>query len=126
MKCEPGKVQVRTSLCDGSTYTDAMRKTFSVKWPIRVLRRGSKGNKYEVDYQKLLNLYPNFNDTNQKFYTKIVNSKTKNKKKKKPKSRAEQRKIYQELLNSGKVKNQTEIARRFGVSRAWISKYYPE
>jgi len=99
-----------------------MRKIFSVKWPIRVLRRGSKGNKCEIDYQKLLNLYPNFNDANQKFYTKVVNSETKKKKKKKPKSRAEQRKIYQELLDSGEVKNQAEIARKFGVSRAWISK----
>lgn len=66
-------------------------------------------------------MYPNFNDANQKFYTKVVNSETK-KKKKKPKSREEQRKIYQELLDSGEVKNQAEIARKFGVSRAWVSK----
>ena len=98
-----------------------MRKVFPLQWPIRVLRRGPKGNEYKIDYQKLLNLYPNFNDANQKFYTKFVNPKS-SKKKKKRKSRAEQRKIYQELLDSGKVKNQADIARKFGVSRAWVSK----
>ena len=105
-----------------STYTDDMRKIFPLQWPIRVLRRGNKGNEYEIDYQKLLDLYPNFNDANQKFYTKFVNSESSKKKKRKRKSRSEQRKIYQELLDSGKVKNQAEIARKFGVSRAWISK----
>ncbi len=82
--------------------------------------RGPKGNKYKIDYQKLLNLYPNFNDTNQKLYAKIVNSKAQ--KKKKRRSRAEQRKIFQELLAPGKVKNQAEIARKFDVSRVWVSK----
>ncbi len=106
----------------GSTYTDDMRKVFPLHWPIKVLRRGPKGNEYKIDYQKLLNLYPNFNDANQKFYTKFVNSEPSKKKKRKRKSRAEQRKIYQELLESGEVKNQAEIARKFGVSRAWISK----
>jgi DNA invertase Pin-like site-specific DNA recombinase len=66
-------------------------------------------------------LYPNFNDANQKFYTKFVNPEP-SKKKKKRKSRAEQRKIYQKLLDSGEVKNQAEIARKFGISRAWVSK----
>jgi DNA invertase Pin-like site-specific DNA recombinase len=67
-------------------------------------------------------LYPNFNDANQKFYTKFVNPEPSKKKKKKRKSRAEQRKIYQELLDSGEVKNQAEIARKFNVSRAWVTK----
>jgi DNA invertase Pin-like site-specific DNA recombinase len=66
-------------------------------------------------------LYPNFNDANQKFYTKFVNPDS-SKKKKKPKSRAEQRKIYPELLDSGEVGNKAEIACKFGVSRAWVSK----
>ncbi len=97
-----------------------MRKVFPLEWPIRVLRRGPKRNEYKVDYQKLFNLYPNFNDANQKFYTKFINSESSKKKKKQRKSRAKQRKIYQELLDSGKVKNQVEIARKFGVSRAWV------
>jgi len=103
------------------TYTDDMRKVFPLQWPIRVLRRDPKGNEYKIYYQKLLNLYPNFNDVNQKFYTKFINSKS-SKKKKKRKSRAEQRKFYQELLDLGEVKNQAEIAMKFGVSRAWVSK----
>jgi len=98
-----------------------MRKVFPLQWPIRVLRRDPKGNEYKIYYQKLLNLYPNFNDVNQKFYTKFINSKS-SKKKKKRKSRAEQRKFYQELLDLGEVKNQAEIAMKFGVSRAWVSK----
>ena len=104
-KCEPGKDQVRTLGSIGSTYTDNMRKVFPLQWPIRVLRRGPKGNMYKIDYQELLKLHPNFNDANQKFYTKFVNSELSKKKKKKRKSRAEQRKIYQELLDPGKVKN---------------------
>jgi hypothetical protein len=120
-KCEPGTDQVRTLALRGSTYTDSMRKVFPVKWPIRVLRRGQKGNKYKIDYQKLLNLHPNFNDANQKMYTKFVNPES-SKKNNKRKSRAEQREIYKELLESGKVKNQAEIARKFDVSRAWVSK----
>jgi len=67
-------------------------------------------------------LHPNFYHANQKFYTNFINSESSKKKKKKRKSRAEQRKVYQELLNSGKVKNQAEIARKFGLSRAWVSK----
>ena len=99
-----------------------MRKAFPLKLPIRVLRRSPKGNEYKIDYRKLLNLYPNFNDANQKFYTRFVNPKSSKKKKKKRKSRVEQRKIYQELLDSGEVKNQADIARKFGISRAWILK----
>lgn len=116
-----GLITIMKPFCTRSTYTDGMRKVFSVKWPIRVLRRGQKGNEHKIDYQKLLNLYPVLNDANQIFYTKIVDSKTK-KKKKKPKSRVEQLKIYQEVLDSGEVKNQAEIAQKFGVSRAWVSK----
>jgi len=122
-KCESESeksLPVRTSSFDGSTYTDDMRKVFPLKLPIRVLRQDLKGNEYKIDYQKLLNIYPNFNGANQKFYTKFVNPGSS--KKKKRKSRAEQRKIYQELLDSRKVKNQAEIARKFGVSRAWVSK----
>jgi len=120
-KVRTRKVQVRTTEMRGSTYTDDMRKVFPLKLPVRVLRQGPKGNEYKIDYRKLLNIYPNFNDANQKFYTKFVNSESPTKKKKR-KSRAEQRKIYQELLDSGKVKNQAEIARKFGVSRALVSK----
>jgi hypothetical protein len=119
-KIKKGLIRKDEAFC--SSYTDDMRKVFPLQWPIRVLRRGPKGNEYKIDYLKLLNLYPNFNDANQKFYTKFVNPEPSKKKKRKRKSRAEQRKIYQELLDSGEVKNQAEIARKFGVSRAWVSK----
>jgi len=70
----------------------------------------------------LLNIHPFLNNANHGLTKKNVKSKAKKRKKKKRKSRAEQRKIYQELLDSGEVKNQAEIARKFGVSRAWVSK----
>ncbi|HET8865884.1 MAG TPA: hypothetical protein VFM80_09300 [Gracilimonas sp.] len=41
---------------------------------------------------------------------------------KKKLSPAEQAKVYRELLDSGKVKNKAELARKFGSSRAWVSK----
>lgn len=64
-------------------------------------------------------MYPNLNDANHRLTEENDKSKTQ---KKKRKSRKEQQKNYQELLNSGKVKNQAEIARKFNVSRAWASK----
>jgi len=44
------------------------------------------------------------------------------KKKRGKKSRAEQATIYRKLLKSGIVKNKAELARMFGVSRAWVTK----
>ncbi|WP_340102435.1 hypothetical protein [Rhodohalobacter sp. 8-1] len=41
---------------------------------------------------------------------------------KKKKSREEQAKLYRKLLDSGKVKSRAAIARKFGVSRAWVTK----
>ena len=49
-------------------------------------------------------MYPNFDDANQKLYTIFVNPEPSKKKKMKRKSQAEQRKIYQELLDSEEVK----------------------
>ena len=63
-----------------SPYKDDMRKIFPLQWLIRVLRRGPKRNMCEIDYQKLLNLYPDLNDVNQNIYTKFVNSESSNKK----------------------------------------------
>lgn len=99
-----------------------LRTIFSVKWPIRVVNKGRRGIRYEVNTSKLLNIQPFLNNANHRLTEKNVKSKPKKRKKKKRKSRAEQRKIYEELLDSGKVKNQSEIARKFGVSRAWVSK----
>jgi len=53
----------------------------------------------------------------------MVNTfKRKSKPKKKSKSKAEQREVFQDLLASGEVDTQADIARKFNVSRAWVSK----
>lgn len=84
-----------------------------------VINEGSRGITYKIDSKKLVKMYPVLDDANFQLTDKNVKSKAK---KKKRMSRKKQRKMYQELLASGKVKNQAEIARKFGVSRAWVSK----
>jgi DNA invertase Pin-like site-specific DNA recombinase len=51
-----------------------------------------------------------------------VNSTKTKKRKSKRLSKEQQAKKYQRLLDSGKVKNKAALARKFGVSRAWVSK----
>ena len=73
----------------------------------------------EIDWSKMAEYYPFLKGANFLLTAKKVNP---SKKKKKKKSRGEQAKIYRKLLKSGKVKNKAELARKFGVSRAWITK----
>jgi|AntRauTorckE6833_2_1112554.scaffolds.fasta_scaffold01035_6 hypothetical protein len=96
-----------------------LRILFSIKWPLRALNRGPKGYRFEINWEKLLEIYPFLNHANLCKPVNSVNQKLPRKKKHSP---TEQAKLYQNLLDSGKVKNRAEIARKFGVSRAWVTK----
>ena len=86
--------------------------------PLRAVNKGPNGIKYQIYYQKLAEKYPNWSNANK---YKMVNS-VNRKPKKKSKSREEQREIFEQLLASGEVDTQAEIARKFDVSWAWVSK----
>lgn len=96
-----------------------MRTLFRVIWPIRVVNKGRAGNFLELDSQKFVKMYPFLKGANYQLTEKSVNS---TKKKKVKKSRREQAILYRKLLKSGKAKSRAELARRFGVSRAWVTK----
>jgi len=95
-----------------------MRTFFTAIMPLRSLNKGPKGIEYQIHYQKLAEKYPNWDNANKYQMVNSVNRKPK----KKNKSREEQREIFQQLLASGKVDTQADIARKFDVSRAWVSK----
>jgi len=95
-----------------------LRILFSIKWPIRALNRGPKGYQLEIDWSKLFEIYPFLNHANLCKPVDPVNQKAPKKKKLSP---AEQAKLYRKLLDSGKVKNKAALARKFGVSRAWVT-----
>jgi len=82
------------------------------------LNRGPKGYRFEIDWQKLLKIYPFLVNAN---LLKSVNSVNQKAAIKKKPTTAEQAKIYRKLLDSGKIKNRAELARKFGVSRAWVT-----
>jgi len=96
-----------------------MRTFFRIKWAVRVKNKGRSGILLEIDWSKMAEYYPFLKGANFLLTAKNVNSR---KKKKRKKSREEQAKIYRKLMKSGKVKNKAELARKFGVSRAWITK----
>jgi hypothetical protein len=82
------------------------------------LNRGPKGYRFEIDWQKLLKIYPFLDHAN---LSKQVNSVNQKPPKNKKLSPAEQAELYRKLLDSGKVKNKATLARKFGVSRAWVT-----
>lgn len=63
--------------------------------------------------------YPFLEDAN---FCKPINSVNQEPTKIKKLSRGDQAKLYRKLLDTGKIKSQAELARKFGVSRAWITK----
>lgn len=95
-----------------------MRTFFTVKWPVKVVNKGPYGICIEFHWLELAKNYPFLKGANFLLTAKNVKP---SKKKKKKKSREEQAKIYRKLLKSGEVKNKAELARKFGVSRAWIT-----
>lgn len=81
------------------------------------------GGKFEIDKKKLIKNHPFFKGANLLLTPLIfVNSKKSITRKPKRLSKELQAKKYQKLLDSGKVKNKAALARKFGVSRAWVSK----
>lgn len=96
-----------------------LRILFSIKWPLRALNRGRNGIKLEIDWKKMLQIYPFLDHANLCKPADSVNQKPPKKKKLSP---AEQAKLYQKLLDFGKVKNKAALARKFGVSRAWVTR----
>jgi len=95
-----------------------MRTLFTVIMPLRPVNKGPNGIEYQIHYEKLAKNYPNWDNANK---YKMVNS-VNRKPKKKSKSKEEQRAIFQDLLTSGEVDTQAEIARKFNCSRAWVTK----
>jgi len=51
-----------------------LRILFSIKWSHRALNRGPKGYRFEIDWQKLLEIYPFLNHANLCKPVKSVNS----------------------------------------------------
>lgn len=95
-------------------------------WHIETIEDDFGKQKFSLNRTEQVKEYPFLEDANFRLTPLlIVNSpKIKEQKKevvKKP-SRAEQRKIFTQLLGEGKVKSRADLARRFGVSRAWVTK----
>ncbi len=95
-----------------------LRIYFEIKWPINALNKGSHGYSLEIDWLKFKEIHPFLANVN---FCKPVNSVNSKPPKKKKLSPAEQAKLYRKLLASGKVKSRAELARKFGVSRAWVT-----
>jgi len=96
-----------------------MRTFFRIKWAVRVKNKGRAGISLQIDWSKMTENYKFLEGANFLLTAENVKSSKKNKRKK---SREDQAKIYRKLLRSGKVKNKAELSRKFGVSRAWITK----
>lgn len=95
-----------------------MRTLFTAIMPFRSINKGPNGIEYQINYKKLSEKYPNWDNANKYKTVNSVNQKPKKKKK----SREEQREIFEQLLASGEVDTQADIARKFECSRAWVSK----
>ena len=95
-----------------------MRTTFTAIIPFRAVNKGPKGIEYDIHYEKMAGKYPNWSNANKYKTVNSVNQKPR----KNSKSREEQREIFQDLLASGKVDTQADIARKFNCSRAWVTK----
>lgn len=95
-----------------------MRTIFTAILPFRAVNEGPNGVKYKIYYRKLAEKYQNWDNANKYITVNSVNQKPKKKKK----SKEEQREIFEQLLASGEVDTQADIARKFDCSRAWVSK----
>ena len=83
------------------------------------MNKGTHGIKYQINYNILAKKYPKWSNANKYEMANSVNQKPPKKKKLSP---AQQAKLFRKLLDTGKVKNKAAIARKFGVSRAWVTK----
>ena len=103
----------------GSPEVLLLRIIFIAKWPIRLNRTGRNGSRLEINWQKFQEIHPFLDHANYGKQTKIVNPEVRKPKKL---SRSQQAEKFRKLLASGKVKSRAELARKFGVSRAWVTK----
>lgn len=100
-----------------------MRTYFSVIWYLETVLDEYGQQRFTLSLSKMFQNYPFLKDANFRLTPLIhVNSVKPQKRKKKILSRQEQAEKYRKLLDSGKVKSKAELARKFGVSRAWITK----
>ena len=97
------------------------RTFFTVKYPV-CIAKNDYGKKALVLNRDLFDkMYPFLESANLRFLSKKRVQLTR-KFKDPTKTREYQKRVYLELLKSKKVKNRAEIARKFGVSRTWVSK----
>ena len=97
------------------------RTFFTVKYPVCFIKDDSGKNALVVKRDLFVKTYPFVENANLHFLCQ-KSIKFTRKFKDPKKSREYQKEVYLELLNSNKVKNRAEIARKFGVSRTWVSK----
>jgi len=108
-----------------SPSQNEMRTEFTVKYPVELVRSRYGSLTLSLKRQKLFKFYPFLKDAN--YYLtalkrlNIDRSNTEKSASSKSKSKAEQKALFERLLRSSEVKNQSEIARKFDVSRAWVS-----
>lgn len=117
------RFKVRTSSLLGSPGQNNMRTYFTVIWHVQTVLDDSREQRFTLSRSKMSQNYPFLKDANFRLTTLIYVNSAKTKKHKPNRLSGEQQaKKYRQLLNSGKVKNKAAIARKFGVSRAWVTK----
>lgn len=100
-----------------------MRTYFSIIWHVETIIDEFGQQRFTISLSKMSQNYPFLKDANFRLTPLIyVNSARPAARKKKVLPRDQQAKKYQRLLDSRKVKNKAELARKFGVSRAWVTK----
>ena len=107
----------------GSPVQAEMRTYFTVIWSVETVLDEFGQQWFTLTLPKLVQNYPFLKDANFRLTPLIyVNLAKPPVTKKKKLSRVEQAVTYRKLLDSGKVKSRAELARKFGVSRAWVTK----
>ncbi len=100
-----------------------MRTKFSIIWHVEGVIDDYGQLKFSLNVAKQVKNYPFLKDANFRLTPLLsVNSKKPQQRKTKKLSREQQAVKFRNLLESGKVQNRAELARKFGVSRAWVTK----
>ena len=104
-----------------STVFADKRTFFTVKYPVCIKKNDSGKKALVLNRDLFVKMYPFLESANLRFLSQKRVQLTR--KFKDPKTtREHQKRVYLELLQSKKVKNRADIARKFGVSRTWVSK----
>lgn len=99
-----------------------MRTYFSVIWHVETITDDFGQQRFTLTLPKQVQNYPFLKDANFRLTPLIyVNSVKPQLRKKKVLSQEKQAEKYRRLLDNGMVKSRAELARKFGVSRAWVS-----